>query len=316
MPLVWIDHEDFLLHDTRPGHPERPDRLRAIRTALDQSGLASRMTKLRPTPLEMSELSALHSRAYLDRCRRVCEEDAPTTMDSEDVVVCRESFDLALLAAGAAVHGADAIAEGKFRRAFSTQRPPGHHAERDHAMGFCLFNNIALAANRVTTQHRLDRVAIVDFDVHHGNGTQHLFEQRSDVLFISIHQDPRTCYPGTGHADELGKGEGEDFTLNVPMPPGSDDDDYRRAFETSILPKLDAYRPRMLFISAGFDAMAEDPLAQIELTSGAYDWMTRRLVEIAQQHCGGRILSVLEGGYDLHALGRAAAAHAAALAED
>jgi acetoin utilization deacetylase AcuC-like enzyme len=204
--------------------------------------------------------------------------------------------------------------DGDVRRAFAAVRPPGHHAEPDAAMGFCLFSNVAIAARYLQQQHGLSRIGIVDFDVHHGNGTQAAFEDDPSVLFISLHQDPRTCYPGSGHGYEAGCGHGEGFTLNIPMTPGADDDDYLAAFDTKVLPVLDAFRPEALLISAGFDAHHADPLAQIQLSEECYERMTRLLVGVAETHCGGRVISALEGGYNLRALGRSVVRHLIALA--
>lgn len=308
----WVYHEDFLRHDTGPTHPERADRLRAIVRAFGEQGLDKELVRLEPRPAHPSVLHGVHTPQYVQRIEALCPT-APAMADAGDTRVSRESYSVALRATGGVLGAAEAIMGGKLARAFSTHRPPGHHAERDRAMGFCLFNHVAVAADDLIRTHHLSRVAIVDFDVHHGNGAQHSFEERSDVLFISIHQDPRTLYPGTGFAHERGRGAGEGYTLNVPMEPGSGDEDYRRAFEEQVLPKLDGYKPQFLLISAGFDAMAQDPLASIDLTEGAFHWMTQRLVEVAQRHAQGRVLSLLEGGYDLGALARAAVAHVRAL---
>jgi acetoin utilization deacetylase AcuC-like enzyme len=198
---------------------------------------------------------------------------------------------------------------GRVARAFAAVRPPGHHAEPDRAMGFCLFANISIAARYLQRARGVGKIAIVDFDVHHGNGTQAVFESDPSVLFISLHQDPRTCYPGTGYAAEMGTGPGSGFTLNIPFLPGAGDEEYRLAMRQQVIPKLDAFRPEFLLISAGFDAHRDDPLAQIDLTEDAFGEMTRMLVEVANAHCGGRIVSALEGGYDLRALGRSVVQH-------
>ncbi|MBI1368936.1 MAG: histone deacetylase [Planctomycetes bacterium] len=311
MSVGWFYHDDYLKHDTGQ-HPERPERLRAIVEHFEKSGLANELVRLTPTPIDPARLAAIHDADYIQRVAATCRSGV-RHIDSMDTVICRASYDVALLAAGAAVDAADAVMHGEIERAFVTARPPGHHAEFDTAMGFCLFNNIALAADHLITHHKLERIAIVDFDVHHGNGTQHAFEYRNDVLFISIHQDPATLYPGSGFAREIGLRKGEGFTLNVPMPPGAGDREYQAAFEATILPRLDVFGPQVLLISAGFDAAAEDPLANIELTDAAFTWMTQQLVQIAERHCGGRVISLLEGGYNLAALARCAAAHTRAL---
>jgi acetoin utilization deacetylase AcuC-like enzyme len=223
------------------------------------------------------------------------------------------SCDAALLASGGLWAACEAVLDGQVDRAFCAVRPPGHHAERDHAMGFCLINHVAVAADALIRQRGLKRVAIVDFDVHHGNGTQHIFEERADVLFISIHEDPTHLYPGTGYAHEIGRGPGEGFTLNVPMAPHTGDQEWLAAFDEKIIPKLDAFKPEFLLVSAGFDAARGDPLAHIELSTEGFGEIARRLVAVADRHCRGRIVSTLEGGYDLHSLSRGVNAHLEAL---
>lgn len=207
----------------------------------------------------------------------------------------------------------DAVMAGDLRRAFCAMRPPGHHAEFDRCMGFCLFNHIALAAERLRRTHNIERVAVVDFDVHHGNGTQHLFEERADVLFISMHEHPDYQYPGTGYAHETGRGDGAGYTLNIPLRPGSGHHEAVAAFEKQVLPALLDYQPGFLLVSAGFDADVADPLGHLDFTAETYRWMTGQLVTLAERCCDGRIVSLLEGGYDLDALGRDVSAHVAAM---
>ena len=315
MKVAWVHHEDFLAHDTGAEHPERADRLRVLVDGLEQAGLIGRMERLAFEPADPQALAAVHDPAYIRRVESACRR-GDRVLDSADTAISEASYDVARLAAGGAIAAADAVMTDRAERAFCTLRPPGHHAERDRAMGFCLFNSIALAADRLVRRHGLERVAIVDFDVHHGNGTQHAFEDRADVLYISLHEDPRYLFPGTGYADETGGGAGEGFTLNVPIPPGGGDEDYRQAFKERVLPKLSGYRPQALLISAGFDAAAEDPLAHMELTDDAFAWMTDNLLGIADRFCAGRVISLLEGGYDLDALTRGAAAHVASLLEN
>jgi acetoin utilization deacetylase AcuC-like enzyme len=201
------------------------------------------------------------------------------------------------------------VATGRLTRAFAAGRPPGHHAEPAAAMGFCLFANVAIAARYLQHRHGLGKLAIVDFDVHHGNGTQAVFEADPSVLFISLHQDPRTCYPGTGFASETGAGRATGLTLNLPMPPGSQDADYLAAIDQFVLPKLDSFRPEMLLLSAGFDAHIQDPLSSIHLSDDGFAQITRRLVQSAEIHCHGHVVSALEGGYHLGALGRSVVRH-------
>jgi len=314
MATGLIYDERFLDHDTGEAHPERPDRLRAVMQGLDQAGLSDRLEQPAFPLADLEYIQRLHDPGYVQRCLEHCREGRPF-IDTPDSAICPASADLALLAAGG-VHKATAwVMNGSLDNAFCAVRPPGHHAEADKSMGFCLFSNVALAADSLTREHGVPRVAIVDFDVHHGNGTQHLLEHRNDVLFISLHQDPRSCYPGTGFAHETGKGEGEGFTLNIPLAPGGGDDVYQQAFDSSVLPRLAEYRPQFLLVSAGFDAAAEDPLAGMNVSTQGFEWMSRRLVQAAHEHCAGRLVSVLEGGYDLGALSRGAAAHVRALLE-
>lgn len=324
MAVGFAYDERFLDHDTGGGHPERRERLPALVEALTERGLVQRMRAMDFGTLPTERLHHVHDPLYVEQVRDAFAEGVRQL--DPDTLISEASYDVARLASGAAVAAADAVMGrsgdgeagdsgdgGGLKRAFCAMRPPGHHAEHDRAMGFCLFNHIAVAADHLVRAHGLERVAIVDFDVHHGNGTQHTFEERADVLFVSIHQDPRTIFPGTGFAEETGRGAGEGFTLNVPMPPGSGDRDYREAFEGKVLPKVEAYEPQVLLISAGFDAAREDPLGQIELTDAAFAWMTQQLAALADRFAGGRIISLLEGGYDLQALGRDAATHVEAL---
>lgn len=265
-----------------------------------------------PIPADEQWIRAVHSRQYIDRIRDVCASGGGI-LDDGDTPVGPESFEIARLAVGALLGCCDAVVSGRVQRAFAAVRPPGHHAEPQHPMGFCLFANLSIATRYLQQAHGVGKIAIVDFDVHHGNGTQAVFEADPSVLFISLHQDPRTCYPATGYATETGTGPGRGFTLNIPFLPGAGDDEYLRAFDEAILPKLDSFRPQFLLISAGFDAHRDDPLAQIDLTEEAFEEMTRRLVQAANSHCNGKIVSALEGGYDLRALGRSVVRHLTAL---
>jgi len=297
-----ISYDDrFLDHDTGPGHPERADRLRAIVHRLKCAGLWEAAAHPPLDAADAADLLALHDPAYVERVRGACAVDAPF-IDTLDSAICAASFKVALLAVGAVCAAGDAVMRGEVDNALCLVRPPGHHAERDRSMGFCLFANAALAADRLVRHHGLDRVAIVDYDVHHGNGTQHLLEDRRDVLFISLHRDPRNFYPGTGFAHERGIGDGEGFTLNVPLPAGSGDAAYREAFEQQVIPALDDYRPQALIVSAGFDAAATDPLGGMRVSTQGFAWMSEQLVGAAKRHADGRVVAVLEGGYDLDAL--------------
>jgi acetoin utilization deacetylase AcuC-like enzyme len=317
----------FVEHDTGPHHPERPDRIRAIFQAVREAalvtspnplepvlpsfGIAQRprpLIALEPTRADESLLTLVHTPQHVNRVRHVCEIGGGV-LDLGDTPVGAESCEIALLSLGSALRACDAVLKGEVTRAFSAARPPGHHAEPDRAMGFCLFSNVAIVTRYAQQTYGLQRVAIVDFDVHHGNGTQATFESDPSVLFISLHQHPRTCYPGTGHDWEIGIGAGRGYTVNLPFDPGSDDGDYLRAFDDRVVPELDKFRPELLLISAGFDAHREDPLAHMNLSDECYELMTCRLVSVADQHCGGRVVSALEGGYNLKALGRSVVRH-------
>ncbi len=312
MATGFLQHPAFLDHDTGPTHPERPDRLRAVDRALDEAGWLGQVTAVDARPVDGDLLRRVHEAGYIERVRRMSAMGSGH-LDSPDTPVSIGSERAAHLAAGGVVAACEAILAGSLRNAFCAVRPPGHHAERSRAMGFCLFNNVAIAAEHLIHSHGLERVAVVDFDVHHGNGTQHLFEERGDVLFISVHEHPLYQFPGTGFEEETGRGGGEGRTVNIPLTPGADDQVYQGVFERTVLPTLDAFRPQHVLISAGFDAAEEDPLGHMRLTSGMFRWMTAAIRSVAERHADGRVLSVLEGGYDLDGLGRGAAAHVEAL---
>lgn len=311
----YVYDERYLLHDPGAFHVERPERLRAIHQRLQDTGLIKKVVAIEPFPASLEWITTLHDPGYIERFRRACEKGHPI-LDTGDCGICPKSYEIALLAVGGVLAAADAVMQGSVNNAFCAIRPPGHHAERNRAMGFCFFNNIALGARYLQKQHGLDRIAIVDWDVHHGNGTQHLFETDPTVLYISLHQDPYTLYPGTGKSSEIGRGAGEGTTLNVPMPPGSGDKDYLQALDNLVLPKLRAFAPEFLLISAGFDAHADDPLASMLLTERGYREMGSRLAAFAKEACQGRLITVLEGGYNLSVLAAGVADHIRILLEN
>ncbi|MFN3168468.1 MAG: histone deacetylase [Phycisphaeraceae bacterium] len=298
----------FLDHDTGPGHAERPDRLRAVVRHLKRTGMWDRVAHLPFKPAERSAILRVHDPAYIDRLEAACAA-GQGTIDCDDSAICPRSASVAYLAAGAAVAGVEAVAGGAVDRAFALVRPPGHHAERDRSMGFCLFNNAAVAAEHWLAEHGARRVAIVDFDVHHGNATQHSFEDRADVLFVSIHQHPATCYPGTGHAHETGHGPGRGTTLNLPLMPGGGDDVYHDTMRDKVVPALRSFAPDALLVSAGFDASAEDPLAQMQVTTDGFHAIADSLRRFADETLDGKMVTLLEGGYDLDALSAGVAAY-------
>lgn len=293
----------YLEHQTEWGHPERAERLIAIDTMLQTRPYYRDLVRIAPRRADQKHIELVHDPAYIQRAREEIER-GDDYFDSMDTSVCKRSYEVALYAAGGALAMCDAIMEDKAEYGFCAVRPPGHHAERDYAAGFCIFNNIAIAARYLQKEHKLKRVAIVDWDVHHGNGSQHMFEKDPTVFYASTHQFP--YYPGTGSLMEKGKAGGENFTLNIPMDAGSGDEEYRSAFRDHIIPALDSFRPEFILISAGFDAHRNDPLAGINLSTGMFGEFTRMLVEAAARHSGKRVIALLEGGYNLDALAASA----------
>ena len=295
-----------LKHDPGRAHPERSARLVATMERLEAEPWFEELVPVAAEPCPPEWLESVHAPEYVARAEAVCRAGAPY-LDVPDVGISRDSFDVARIAAGAGIALADRLMAGEIDNGFSLARPPGHHAERALALGFCLFNNVAVLARYLQRRHGLEKILILDWDVHHGNGTQHTFEEDPTVLYASLHQYP--FYPGTGAASEEGSGRGRGTTLNCPMPAGARDALYEEAFRTRVLPAIDAFGPDAVLLSAGFDAHADDPLAAVELSTDCYRWMSERIVETADRHAGGRVLSLLEGGYHLEALPRCVAAH-------
>jgi acetoin utilization deacetylase AcuC-like enzyme len=303
--LFWSDR--FLGHDTGD-HPEHPGRAAAVRAELLRQGLFARRAPTTVTPVADDALAAVHDPRYLARLEAFAAAGGGWIDD--DTCLAADSLEVARLSAGAAVAAVDAVLGGIAPRAFSLGRPPGHHATRDRAMGFCLYNNVAVAAE-AALRHGLARVAIVDWDVHHGNGTQDIFYESDRVFFVSIHQHP--YYPGSGWAAEKGSGAGRGYTVNAPLPAGQGDRMYLRVFDELLLPMLRSYGPELVIISAGFDAHVDDPLAGMQVTEAGFVGMAQRLVGLADATAEGRVVAVLEGGYDPDALGRSVAATVRAL---
>jgi acetoin utilization deacetylase AcuC-like enzyme len=308
----FVYGEVYLQHDTGAGHPERPARLTAIVERLKQQGLLAKLAELKPAAAAVEWLTKVHTPAYVERVAKSCRAGVGY-LDSGDTPVSTNSYDVALAAAGGVLCAVDAVMAGRVRNAFCAVRPPGHHALKERAMGFCLFNNIAIAAKYLQQKHKLAKVLIVDWDVHHGNGTQAAFYDDPTVFYFSVHQSP--FYPGSGNAGERGEGKGRGFTLNVPLPAGSGDAQYKQAFAEKLRPAAAAFKPDFVLISAGFDAAKGDLLGRMELTPAGYAELTRLVKEIAQQHSQGRLVSVLEGGYNLEALAASVEAHVRVLAE-
>jgi len=301
MTTFLYTHPSCLEHDPGRHHPEGPARLRAVFDALADPEFAQLQRREAPEAA-MEDLVRVHPRPHVERLLRAVPKSGHIAVDA-DTILSPASGAAALRAAGAVVAAVDAVAAREADNAFCAVRPPGHHAEPDRAMGFCLFNNIAVGALRARATHKLHRIAVVDFDVHHGNGTQAAFETDDGLFYASTHQSP--LYPGTGAASEIGVGN----IVNAPLRPMAGSNQFRAAMRDRILPALDAFRPEFVLISAGFDAHKSDPLAQLLLDEADYTWITERLIEIAYRHAGGRLVSALEGGYDLPALGASVAAH-------
>jgi acetoin utilization deacetylase AcuC-like enzyme len=300
-----------LLHDTGPGHPECPQRVTAIIDRIEADGLLGRCVALASRPITDAELFRVHTPDYL---RIVAEDvaDGLVVLSTGDTAIKGEAtLDAARRAAGGLLLAVDAVCTGRVENAFAVVRPPGHHATPSKGMGFCLFNNVALAARHAQTNHGLERVLIVDWDVHHGNGTQETFYEDASVLFFDTHQSP--LYPGSGHADETGRGAGEGFTINCPFPAGAGRREIVGAFRDRLVPAADRFRPQLVLVSAGFDSRVGDPLGRFTLTDADFAELTAIVREIADRHAGGRIVSTLEGGYALAGLASAAAAHVTAL---
>ena len=299
-------------HDTGPGHPERPERLRNLRRVLDGSGIPERCHRVELEEAGDDLLTLVHDPEHIRRVEDACAA-GERLLDSMDTTISLDSARIARLAAGSLVSLCRDVAHGRLRGGFAAVRPPGHHAERDLAMGFCLFNSVAVAAAYLREREEIERVMVIDWDVHHGNGTQHIFEEDPSVFYFSEHQYP--LYPGTGAASERGRGEGEGATLNCPLPPGSGDEPFLEALRDRLLPAAESFRPEFVLVSAGFDAHRADPLANLEVSTEAYAEATRIAKGLAAEHASGRLVSVLEGGYDLDALADSTLAHLNALLE-
>ncbi len=305
MTLLYTDPL-FLRHETAP-HVEIPDRLRDITARLKQSGLAGRCTPGTYRPLTEDAVAQVHARAQIEGVKQVAAHGGGHI--DPDTVVCPESFAVALAAAGACAAAVDAVLRGPNRRALCLVRPPGHHATPTRSMGFCLFNNIALAADHARRAHKLSRILIVDWDVHHGNGTQDVFYSEPEVMFFSIHRFGRGFYPGTGAADETGRGRGLGYTLNVPVRFGTPRKEYHDAFTRALEKAADHVKPELVLVSAGFDAHARDPIGSLGLETEDFATLTRQVLDVAGTYAGGRLVSCLEGGYNLDALAESVQAH-------
>lgn len=300
MATAFITDSRFAVH-TLDGHPEHAGRLEAIQHALDEDSLTGRLVRLEPTPADADSVRAVHSARYLALLETTCALDT-VAMLGADTYVTPQSYDIAQLAAGGVLRAVDAVMQGDTDNALALIRPPGHHATPSMGMGFCLLNNIAIAARYAQRVYAVERVLIVDYDVHHGNGTQDVFYADPTVLYISTHQFP--LYPGTGAVQETGEGKGVGYTINIPLAPGVGDEGYNRVVEDVIIPAARRFAPQLVLVSAGFDAHWADPLANMRLSLSGYDRLARALVLAARDWCQGRIVFVSEGGYNLDILGQ------------
>ena len=300
MQTAYISHPDCLKHDMGSGHPESPERLRAIEKELIASGLMQKLQRHDAPFATTEQLSRVHDLRYIEAIHATAPRQGLIYLDP-DTAMNPYSWDAALRAAGAAVLATDLVMAGKVANAFCAVRPPGHHAESSHAMGFCIFNNVAVGVAHALAQHGLQRIAIADFDVHHGNGTELMFRDNPHVMLCSTFQHPYYPYRGADSGNER--------IVNVPLPAGTDGTAFQAAVNENWLPALERFQPEMLFVSAGFDGHRDDDMAQFNLVEADYAWVTQQIKMIAEKYAQGRIVSLLEGGYELHALGRSALAH-------
>ena len=297
-------------HDPGPGHPESVQRHVAITKALTDSGIVAQTQSIAPRVATIDEIALCPDRGYIQTAKRDVESGLED-LSIGDTSICPRSYDVAIQAVGGVLNAVDAVFAGKAKNAFCAVRPPGHHARPAQGMGFCLFNNIAIAARHAQQKHGAQKIAIVDWDVHHGNGTQDIFYEDGSVFFASTHQSP--LYPFTGHAEETGSGKGKGSTLNLPFPARTGMSDIGAAFTDRLLPAIDKFKPDLILISAGFDSRIDDPLGQFRLTDDDFAALTKLLLESAAAHCQNRLISVLEGGYNLKGLASAVTSHVGAL---
>jgi acetoin utilization deacetylase AcuC-like enzyme len=299
---LLLHHSSFANHKTAAGHPERPDRYRVVEAALGQPQFDALVRET----AEIADLDTtryVHTNRYIDALEEARPSEGYVYLDGGDTMMEPSTWEVVLRGVGGTLQAVDKVLDGEVQNAFVACRPPGHHAETERAMGFCLFNNISIGARHAQKIHGLNRVAIVDFDVHHGNGTQEIFYSDPSVLYASTHQMP--LFPGTGAARETGVGN----IFNAPLAPGDGGAELREAFEDRILPAVDAFKPELIIVSAGFDAHVRDPLASLRMTADDFAWVTRELMKSAEKICEGRLVAVLEGGYDLQALADSVSTH-------
>jgi acetoin utilization deacetylase AcuC-like enzyme len=304
----YLHDERYLLHDTGLGHPEAPDRLKAIHQGIKDAGLLSKLTTIQASRADLKWVETVHAKHYIERFEAVCRS-GNSMFDYLDNQICPLTFETALLAVGGVLDATGRVIRGDLDNVFCAVRPPGHHAEYDQAMGFCYFNNVAIAARYLQIEWGVKRIGIIDFDVHHGNGTQHIFEEDPDVLYYSIHQHPTFAFPGTGRAFENGIGKGIGSTRNYPVLPSHGDKEYLGLIQRDMIPVFEAFSPEVIIVSAGFDAHVDDVMADIKLSTDGFTMIMKKVVGLAELYSNGRVISVLEGGYCLKRLPELAANH-------
>jgi acetoin utilization deacetylase AcuC-like enzyme len=308
----FLYDERFLLHETGPYHPEIPERLTAIYQGIEEGGLLPKLVRIKANPAQRRWIETVHDSAYIDSFGDTCFS-GKRVFEHPDNQMCADTYDAAFLAVGGILQTIDMVMESEIDNAFCAVRPPGHHAERDHALGFCYFNNVAIAARYLQQEWEIEKIGIIDFDVHHGNGTQHIFEQDPTVFYYSIHEHPTFAFPGTGREFEFGSGPGYGYTKNNPVLPGQGDAEYTALVEETLVKDFERFHPGFVLVSTGFDGHKDDDMSDMNLTTEWYSWVMKRIMEIADHHCNGRIVSVLEGGYCLRRLPELARNHVAAL---
>jgi acetoin utilization deacetylase AcuC-like enzyme len=304
----FVTSHEYLSHKTRRGHVESPGRLRVLLKAIEKQRMRRSLVTLAPYVPDLEFLEGVHETEYLARFRE-CVRKGGKVFSTEDCSISAASFDVALLAAGGVMAGVDAVLNGRVDNAFCAVRPPGHHAGKNTAMGFCFINNVAVGALYARAIYGVEKIFILDWDVHHGNGTQEIFERDPLTYYCSLHEHPTFCFPGTGRRMERGTGAGAGLTLNLPLKPHTKDEELMGIFEREVVPEIERFEPGLIMVSAGFDAHERDPIADLDLTEKSFEYMTRRVCELADRFCGGRIVSVLEGGYDGPALASSAVVH-------
>jgi acetoin utilization deacetylase AcuC-like enzyme len=304
----FLHDNRYLLHETGAYHPEVPERLTAIYKGIEAAGLLTHLTRIHPVPADRKWIETVHESAYIDRFGDACMA-GKSHFCCPDNPMCTDTYDTALLAVGGILEAVRMVMQGAIDNAFCAVRPPGHHAEAAEAMGFCYFNNVAIAARYLQQEWGIEKVAIIDFDVHHGNGTQAIFEKDPTVYYYSIHEHPSFAYPGTGREFESGSGPGYGFTRNSPALPGQDDGEYQRLIKRDLLPEMEKFQPEVILVSCGFDAHEDDDMSNMQVSTQGFTWIMEQILSLADTYCSGRLISVLEGGYSLERLPELAGNH-------